>query len=102
MYERESIDNPCQIFIAVNPRNKQKQKRLQIKNKKMYINSIVKSKFSQLNDKRFYFSDGIVPLAFSHLLLEKLEKFKEELGQKIEAVNLQKKMNYLNLSMTAC
>ena len=49
----------------------------------MHINSIVKSKFSQLNDKRFYFSDGIVPLAFSHLLLEKLEKFMEELGQKI-------------------
>ena len=38
----------------------------------------VKNKFSQLNDKKFYFPDGIVSLPFYHPILLKIEKFKQK------------------------
>ena len=44
----------------------------------------VKNKFSQPNDKKFYFPDGIVSLPFYHLVLLKLNEFKQNKGQKIE------------------
>ena len=50
------------------------QTRLQIKNTEMRMQSISKSKFVGLNDKRFYFYDGIVSMPFGHPLLEKLWK----------------------------
>ena len=43
---------------------KHEQQRFQIKNTKMVMMKIRKSTFAQLNDKRFYFSDGIVFLHF--------------------------------------
>ena len=46
--------------------------------------TIVKTKFSQLNDKRFYFLDGIVSLSFGHKNLKQKDDFKREKGQKIE------------------
>ena len=38
--------------------------------------TILKPKFKQLNDKRFYFSDGIVSLPFSHPYLKCLTEYK--------------------------
>ena len=50
------------------------QNRFQTKNTEMRMQSIRKSQFSGLNDKRFYFYDGIVSMPFGHPLLEKLRK----------------------------
>ena len=50
----------------------------------MVKKTVVKTKFSQLNDKRFYFPDGIVSLPFGHKNLKEIDKFKQEKGQKIE------------------
>ena len=46
--------------------------------------TVVKSKFYQVNDKRFYFLDGVVLLPFGHPCLSEIDKFKQEKGQKIE------------------
>ena len=40
----------------------------------MRMQSISKSRFAGLNDKRCYFYDGIVSMLFGHHLLEKLKK----------------------------
>ena len=46
--------------------------------------AVIKNKFSQLNDKRFYFPDGIVLLPFGHINLKEIENYKKEKGQKIQ------------------
>ena len=40
--------------------------------------------FSQFNNKRFYFADGITSLPLSHPYVKELNKFKEQKGQRIE------------------
>ena len=42
----------------------------------MKMKTISKCKFARINDERYYFSDGIVSLAFGHPLLEKVRKYK--------------------------
>ena len=42
----------------------------------MKIKSVCKVQFGQLNDKRFYFWDGIVYLPFGHPYTEELRKNK--------------------------
>ena len=58
--------------------NKIKQKRFQIINSGMRMVSVNKTQFAGLNDKRFYFQDGIVSLPFGHYLLEDSRKEKEK------------------------
>ena len=41
---------------------------------------IKKKIFSQLNDKRFYFPNGIISLPFGHLHLKKIDEYKNEKG----------------------
>ena len=125
-YAVENIDDPCNITIAVNPKEyfeefesektnrkhnglrkaalrmefenytrrinsvkdietfgqnlpeKQKQNRFEIKQNEMVLEEIEKSKFVQINDKRYYFSDGIVSLPFSHALLHESNQFKKK------------------------
>ena len=50
----------------------------------MVKKTVVKSKFSQFNDKRFYFPDEVVFLPFRHPCLSEIDKFKQEKGRKIE------------------
>lgn len=45
---------------------------------------VTKTKFSQFNDKRFYFSDGITFPPLSHLYLKELVEFKTKTRQRIE------------------
>ena len=45
---------------------KHKQNRYAIKKNEIVLEEIEKSKFAQINDKRYYFSDGIVSLPFSY------------------------------------
>ena len=62
-----------------NPKVKRiQQNRFQIKNTEMRMQSISKSQFAGLNDKRFYFCDSIFSMPFGHPLLEKLKKGKKE------------------------
>ena len=42
----------------------------------MQKKTCIKTKYSQFNDKHFYFSDGIISLSLSHSYLEELAKFK--------------------------
>ena len=66
------------------PTEKQKQNIFAIKSNEMILEEIEKSKLSQINDKRYYFSDGIVPLPFSHPYLREIAQFKRDKKQKIE------------------
>ena len=59
------------------PNEKQKQNRFAIKNNQMVLEEIKKSKFAQINDKRYYFSDGIVSLPLSHPFCSKLSSLRE-------------------------
>ena len=42
------------------------------------MKSVSKVQFGQLNDKRFYFSNGIVSLPYGHPFLENLRKQEDE------------------------
>ena len=48
---------------------KNKRNRFVIKQNEIDLEEIEKSKFTQINDKRYYFRDGIVSLPFFHPLL---------------------------------
>ena len=58
------------------PQEKIIQMRLQVRNTEMKMTRVNKVKFAQLNDKRYYFSDGIVSLPFGHPLLDKIREYK--------------------------
>ena len=78
------------------------QKRTQnLKKGEMTTHKIIKSKFSQLNDKRFYFPNVVVPLPFGHCVLKDLDKFKKNKGQRIENFFLKEKERLLELEKEA-
>ena len=52
------------------------QKRLQVHNTEMKMTSVSTVQVASLNDKRYYFSDGIVSLPYRHLLLSKVHEAK--------------------------
>ena len=72
--------------------NKIKKKRFQIVNCAMQIVSVNKTQFAGLNDKRFYFNDGIVSLPFGHYLLNDVRKQKEKHRSEIQNEINRKKM----------
>ena len=61
-----------------NPVKQIEQKRFQIINESMQMKSISKVQFGQLNDKRFYFANGILSLPYGHPLLENVRKQKDK------------------------
>ena len=68
------------------PKGKHKQNSFMIKNNSMVLDETEKSKFVQINDKRYYFSDGIVSLSFSHPFLKEIVDFKREKNPKNRGV----------------
>ena len=66
------------------------QRRFEIRNTEMKMKAIKKVKFARLNDKRYYFSDGIVSLPFGHILLEKARQYKKQLGKIHEQIDNEK------------
>ena len=58
--------------------------RISVKKGEMTTHMIRKSKFSQLNNKRFYFPNAIVSLPFGHLTLCEIYEYKKNEGQRIE------------------
>ena len=66
------------------PADTKQMSRLSVAGGEIVKTSVVNNKFSQLNDKRFYFPDGVVSLQFYHPVLSKIDEFKQSKGQKIE------------------
>ena len=62
----------------VKPTKKIKQKRFQVINDSMQMCTVNKIQFGQLNDKRFYFSNGIVSLPYGHFLRDQIRKEKSK------------------------
>ena len=71
--------------------------RISVKKGEMTTHQIVKSKFSQLNDKRFYFPNSIISLPFGHRTFRKIGEYKKNKGQRIESYFLQEKEYLLEL-----
>ena len=67
----------------------------------MTIYRITKSKFSQLNDKRLYFPNAIISLPFGLQVLEEIDQYKKNQGQRIEKYFLQEKEHLLELEKAA-
>ena len=67
----------------------------------MVFEQIEKSKFAQINDKRYYFSDRIVLLLSSHPFLHKINQLKEDKNQKNEAFLLEEKDKLLRMEENA-
>ena len=72
------------------------QKRLQVKNTNMIMTSSNKVKFTRLNDKRYYFSDGIVSLPFGHPSLDEIRNYKKSILNEIHRVIEEEKNKLLN------
>ena len=53
------------------------QKRFQVKNTNMMRTTVKKVQIASLNDKRYYFSDGIISLPFGHPSLSELRDYKK-------------------------
>ena len=60
---------------------------------KMVKTTVTKNKFSQLNNKSFYFPNGIVFLPFPHPILPKIDYFKEKKDKKLKNTSGMKKKN---------
>ena len=56
-----------------------KQYKFAVKNNEMSLEEVNKCKFAQINDKRYYFEDGIVSLPFSHPYLLDIVKYQKEI-----------------------
>ena len=65
--------------------------RFVVKKGEMVTTSVVKTKFSQLNDKRFYFPNAIISLPYGHPSLQEIADFNKEKGQKIDIFGTKKK-----------
>ena len=75
-------------------RTKIKQKRFQVINDGMQMNTVSKIQFGQLNDKRFYFPNGIVSLPFEHFLFNELRKERSQ-NRKIHLQIKEKKWDFI-------
>ena len=76
------------------------QKRLQVKNTNMTMTSVNKVRFASLNDKIYYFSDGIVSLPFGHPSLNNVREYKKSLS-KIHTVTAKEKNEILKYENVA-
>ena len=72
------------------------QKRFRVKNANMMMMTVNKVQFPSLNDKRYYFQDGIVSLPFGHPSLSELRDYKKFLP-KIHTVIKEEKDKLLRL-----
>ena len=86
----------------VKPKNDTKQVvRISVKKGEMTTHQIIKKKFSQLNDKRFYFPNAVISLPFGNSALEQVDSFKKNKGQRIEYYFLKEKDKLLKLEKSA-
>ena len=78
--------------------NKNEQKRFQIINDSMQMKPVKKTQFAGLNDKRFYFHDGIAFLPFRHFLLDRVREEKEKHPADLHIKIQKKKKNVSGIS----
>ena len=104
----EYSNNANRITSLVNfnrfekPRSEYKEvERFVVKQGDMVKIMVTKTKFSQLNDKRFYFPNSILSLPYGHLSLEALDNFKKEQGSKDRRILLGKKDELLVMEKEA-
>ena len=83
-FSKEYIKKPKKI----------QQKRFQIINDSMQMKGVSKVKFGKLDDKRFYFSNGIISLPYGHPSLENMRKEKQK-NRLIHKKIQEKKYEYL-------
>ena len=62
---------------------------------------MVKTKFSQTNDKGFYNLNGVTSLPMGHPSLKDLTTYKESRGEKIEKYFIEEKENFKKLEIEA-
>ena len=67
------------------------QSRFTVKKSEMVLETVEKKKFSQLNNKRYYFQCGNVSLPFAHPYLRKINEFKWYKKQRIKTWFLNEK-----------
>ena len=72
----DTFENPPADFKEVS--------KFTVKAGEMRLKTVVKNRFSHINDGMFYFPDGILSLPFHHPNLKGFNEFKEKNGQKIE------------------
>ena len=77
------------------------QSRFTVKKNKIILETVEKSKFAQINDKRYYFEDGIISLPFSHPYLNEIIQYKEQKKQRIENWIQDEKENLLKMEKEA-
>ena len=82
--------------LIAKKKKKNVQKRLQVKNTELKMTSVNKVQFASLNDKRYYFSDGVVSLPFGHPSLSIIREYKKSLP-KIHTVIQQEKNKILKM-----
>ena len=70
-YSNEFLTKPNEIQQI-------EQKRYQAINESIQMKSVSKVQFGQLNDKRFFFANGIISLPYGHPSLEILRKEKHQ------------------------
>ena len=68
------------------PRDTKNVSRFNVLAGEMVKSAYVKNKFSQINDKRFYFPDGVVSSPFYHPVLSKIDKFKQKKIKKLKYI----------------
>ena len=68
----------CEFITKQNPVREIEQKRFQIINESVQMKSVSKVQFGQLNDKRVYFSNGLLSLPYGHPLLTNVRKQKDK------------------------
>ena len=65
--------------------------KLTVNKGEMVKKTVKKTKLSQLNDKRFYFQNGILSLPFGHQNLKEMDDFKQERARKLKNIFGKKK-----------
>ena len=86
-YSNEFLNTPNKVEQI-------EQKIFQVINESMKMKSVSKVQFGQLNDKKFYFSNGIISLPYGHPYLEELRKEKHKYRH-IHKVSQTKKDDFL-------
>ena len=88
-------------YCFENKLKKIEQKRFQVLKDSMEMKSVKKTQFAGLNDKRYYFDDGIVSLPFGHFLLTKVREEKEKYRTNLHTIIKEKMYKVLELESRA-
>ena len=98
--ERILSVNDCDFFEKPD-RDVKEVSRLTEVDGEMQQKTVIKTKFSEFNNKRFYFADKITSLLLPHPYLKELNEYKEPTSQRIEKYFWQEKDKLLAMENKA-